>query len=82
MAFAQRNAIIAALRHNGGNVTLAARQLRIGRATLYRLVKAYDIRPASHDGHPTDASADAGEEARRSRIVFMNDAWYLTTERR
>jgi transcriptional regulator of acetoin/glycerol metabolism len=43
MARARREAIIAALERCDYNLTEAARVLRIGRATIYRLVDAYQI---------------------------------------
>ena len=43
MEEAERDAIVEALRHVGGNVTEAARRLGIGRATLYRKLTRYQI---------------------------------------
>ncbi|WP_260158672.1 helix-turn-helix domain-containing protein [Sphingomonas sp. BK345] len=43
MAFAQRSAVEAALRDNRCNLSHAARQLRVGRTTLYRLIKRFEI---------------------------------------
>jgi len=43
MAFAQRSAVEAALRDNRCNLSHAARQLRVGRTTLYRLIKRFGI---------------------------------------
>lgn len=39
---AQRELVLAALRHNGGNVSRAARQLRVSRSTLRDMVKRYN----------------------------------------
>lgn len=44
---AEREAIVEALRHVGGNVTEAARRLGIGRATLYRKLTRYEIERSS-----------------------------------
>ena len=45
---AERNVIIDALRTSGGNVTDAARALKISRATLYRKIKALKIETMPH----------------------------------
>jgi two-component system response regulator HydG len=50
----EREYILAALAHNGGNQTHTARQLGIGTATLYRKLKSYR---ASTDGARTEARA-------------------------
>ena len=47
MEDAEREAIVEALRHVGGNVTEAARRLGIGRATLYRKLTRYQIERSS-----------------------------------
>lgn len=39
----ERDYIIAALEHNGGNQTRTAEQLQIGSATLYRKLKSYGM---------------------------------------
>ena len=39
----EKSAIENALYHTGGNITVDARQLDIGRATLYRKMKEYEI---------------------------------------
>lgn len=41
----QRETIVAALREKNGNVTDAAKELMIGRTTLYRKMQSYDIEP-------------------------------------
>jgi DNA-binding NtrC family response regulator len=41
---AERQLIEAALRRQGGNVTAAARQLGVGRSTLYEKIKRYELR--------------------------------------
>jgi len=79
MAFAQRSAIEAALRRSAGNLTLTAGQLRIGRTTLYRLMKAYDIHPVRSDDHERRAVNGAPETP---RVIFVNDSWYLTNKGR
>jgi hypothetical protein len=43
MAEAQRNAILAALVHSGGNMSIAAERLRVGRTSLYRMVGEFGI---------------------------------------
>jgi transcriptional regulator of acetoin/glycerol metabolism len=43
----ERRAIIAALMHTRGNVSLAARLLQLGRATLYRKISQYGIDPTT-----------------------------------
>jgi DNA-binding NtrC family response regulator len=42
-AAAEKEAIQYALRHTGNNVSRAARELRISRVTLYRLIEKYSI---------------------------------------
>jgi len=42
----EREAIEAALRATGGNVTRAARRLGIARSALQRLIKRHNLRPA------------------------------------
>jgi len=42
----EKDTIVNVLRHCEGNVTLAASRLRIGRTTLYRKLKVYNITPA------------------------------------
>ena len=43
MVEAERDAIVEALRYARGNVAEAARLLMIGRTTLYRKMKSYEI---------------------------------------
>jgi two-component system response regulator HydG len=50
LAEIEREYILAALEHNGGNQTHTAAQLEIGSATLYRRLKAYGL-----VGKPSDA---------------------------
>ncbi|MGK6322178.1 helix-turn-helix domain-containing protein [Sphingomonas sp. DT-51] len=82
MAAAQRDAILAALLATDNNLTHAAQRLRIGRTTLYRLIKSYDIimtervprrrvaagGPRGIDGHKDGAA---------SRVILVDGAWYL-----
>ena len=42
-------AIVSALRETGGNATLAARQLGLGQATVYRKLKKYGIKRRDKD---------------------------------
>lgn len=44
----ERAAIIAALRHTRGNMDGAAWLLGIGRSTLYRKVRSYEIVPSEY----------------------------------
>jgi transcriptional regulator of acetoin/glycerol metabolism len=50
---AERSVIVRALTRNGGNASAAARELGIGRATLYRRMKALGIETS-----PSDLSQD------------------------
>jgi two-component system response regulator HydG len=49
LAEIEREYILAALEHNGGNQTHTAAQLEIGSATLYRRLKAYGLVGKSQD---------------------------------
>lgn len=80
MAYAQREAIQAALDRNAYNLTRTALQLRIGRTTLYRLMDAYEVRPAPADAPA--AAAGAGEQpgGPRPHVTLVNGNWYLARE--
>ena len=43
LADAEREAVIEALKKHGGNVSTAARELGITRATLYRKIKKFNL---------------------------------------
>lgn len=43
MAHAEREAILKALQATNGDASAAARHLRIGRSTIYRSIKIYEI---------------------------------------
>jgi hypothetical protein len=72
MAFAQRSAVEAALRDNRCNLSHAARQLRVGRTTLYRLIKRFEIEV---DEMPR-APAPRGGRA-PSSVRLVDGIWYL-----
>jgi hypothetical protein len=83
MAAAQRDAILAALLATDNNLTHAAQRLRIGRTTLYRLIKSYDIlltervprrRPV---GVSTPRTIDGRADGAPSRVILVDGAWYL-----
>jgi DNA-binding NtrC family response regulator len=46
----ERQAIERAIDHFGGNLSDVARQLGIGRSTLYRKLEQYGLRPAKNEG--------------------------------
>jgi hypothetical protein len=77
MAFAQRSAVEAALRDNRCNMSHAARQLRVGRTTLYRLIKRFEIEVLV----PPRASlprSDAGSTgAAPTSVRLVDGVWYL-----
>ena len=82
MAAAQRDAILAALLATDTNLTHAAQRLRIGRTTLYRLIKSYDIlltervprRRVTAAGAPRAVDGRAGAA---SRVIQVDGAWSL-----
>ncbi|MBW6526360.1 helix-turn-helix domain-containing protein [Sphingomonas sp. RHCKR7] len=75
MAFAQRSAVEAALRDNHCNLSHAARQLRVGRTTLYRLIKRFEIEV---DVMPRQPAARAARRATAPTSVRLIDGvWYL-----
>lgn len=44
----EKQAILEALYYTNWHVTLAAKRLAIGRATLYRKIKEYDLKPVPY----------------------------------
>lgn len=82
MAAAQRDAILAALLATDNNLTHAAQRLRIGRTTLYRLIKSYDIIMTERVPRRRVAAAGApravdGHDGAASRVILVDGAWYL-----
>ena len=82
MAAAQRDAILAALLATDNNLTHAAQRLRIGRTTLYRLIKSYDIimteRPPRRRVAATGAPRAVNEhDGAAPRVILVDGAWYL-----
>ncbi|MBY9063652.1 helix-turn-helix domain-containing protein [Sphingomonas yunnanensis] len=73
MAFAQRSAVEAALRDNRCNMSHAARQLRVGRTTLYRLIKRFEIEVAVMPRQ----LAIAGPAAASTSVRLVDGVWYL-----
>ncbi len=43
----KQEAVIERIAHYHGNLTMAAKSLKIGRATIYRYIKQYDIKRVS-----------------------------------
>ncbi|WP_260181142.1 helix-turn-helix domain-containing protein [Sphingomonas sp. BK580] len=79
MAFAQRTAVEAALRDNRCNLSHAARQLRVGRTTLYRLIKRFEIEVDVVPRTPPPRSrADAVSRAPTS-VRLVDGVWYLVS---
>jgi transcriptional regulator of acetoin/glycerol metabolism len=50
----ERNAIAAALAQTGGAIGRAAELLGMGRTTLWRKIRAYDLAPEARDSMPND----------------------------
>ena len=77
MAFAQRSAVEAALLDNRCNLSHAARQLRVGRTTLYRLIKRFDIEVVIPPrAAPRRPRSHAAREAPTS-VRLVDGVWYL-----
>ncbi|WP_462209667.1 helix-turn-helix domain-containing protein [Sphingomonas citri] len=77
MAFAQRSAVEAALRDNRCNLSHAARQLRVGRTTLYRLIKRFEIEVEITPRPPLPRPrANAASQAPTS-VRLVDGVWYL-----
>ena len=77
MAFAQRAAVEAALRDNRCNMSHAARQLRVGRTTLYRLIKRFEIEV---DIMPRTTLPRPGSNATikaPTSVRLVDGVWYL-----
>lgn len=77
MAHAQRRAAMAALEDNNYNLSRAARQLRVGRNTLSRLINASAIeidKAAQHARRQSKADHGAGAE---TRVMLREGSWYL-----
>ena len=80
LAFAQRAAVVAALCENGCNLTHAARQLRVGRTTLYRLIKRFDVDvtvAAEVNVGPTRRRSATGKQ---TSVRLVDGIWYLVNE--
>lgn len=77
MAHAQRAAIVAALCATKNNLSEAARHLRIGRTTLYRLLAEYQITLASSARGRSVASRRSTSDARAPRVRLVDGVWYL-----
>jgi hypothetical protein len=79
MAFAQRSAVEAALRDNRSNLSHAARQLRVGRTTLYRLLKRFEIEPDVALREPPSRLASKAARDPRTSVRLIDGAWYLVS---
>lgn len=78
LAYAQRVAINEALQECGYNISRAAKQLQIGRTTLYKLIEKYRIDGVGsgerlHSRSPETAINDGRE------IHYIDGSWYLRT---
>lgn len=80
LAFAQRAAVIVALRDNGCNLTHAARQLRIGRTTLYRLIKRFELDVTFAPETRARPSRRRRPEAQQTSVRLVDGIWYLVKE--
>jgi two-component system, NtrC family, response regulator HydG len=65
-ADAERAAILDALRETGGALALAAQRLGMGRTTLWRKMKAYDIHTPAQPDLPNGVESDVGRPARQN----------------
>jgi transposase len=86
---ARRRAIIDALEHCDQSVTKAARRLRIGRSTLYRFIKAFDISVAPRSvqdictsqpikkAPPTKVEVREREGGQQSRLVQIDGQLFI-----
>lgn len=77
MAHAQRIAILAALQATNNNLSEAARYLRIGRTTLYRLLEEYQIALATSAGRRNAVSRRSIPDTHAPRVRLVDDIWYL-----
>ena len=92
MASAQRAAIIAALNASSFRISEAARILAIGRSTLYRLLRVYEIPvPEPHvvtDAHQPSAKLVArpngrsklAEEVEGFKVTLKDGSYYLSKD--
>lgn len=77
MAFAQRSAVEAALRDNRCNMSHAARQLRVGRTTLYRLIKRFEIEVLVPPRASLPRSEPGSSGAAPTSVRLVDGVWYL-----
>lgn len=77
MAHAQRIAILDALSATRHNLSETARQLRIGRTTLYRLMEAYQISLVKADRRQRGPAGVATSGRAEPRVRLVNGVWYL-----
>jgi hypothetical protein len=86
---ARRRAIIDALEHCDQSVTKAAKRLRIGRSTLYRFIKDFDISVAPSSVQdictsqpiekvlPTRVEVRESEGGQQSRLVQIDSQLFI-----
>lgn len=77
MAHAQRAAVLSALCATNNNLSQAARHLRIGRTTLYRLLNEYEVSLDKPSGRRTVASRRATSDTHAPRVRLVDGVWYL-----
>jgi DNA-binding IclR family transcriptional regulator len=77
MAYAQRVAILAALGATNNNLSEAARHLRIGRTTIYRLLEEYQITPTTFAGGRSAACRRSIPDEHAPRVRLVDGVWYL-----
>lgn len=82
MAHAQYKAIQSSLRDNGYNLTMSARQLRIGRTTLYRLLHLYDVKLDEEARRAGGTRRRRGRNGPESRISLIDGNWYLIEDQK
>lgn len=78
MAHAQRTALVAALAHCGGDVVAAARRLRIGRSTVYRLAERYHV---TLRGGLTRRRTPASGKAGKPSVALVNGDYLMVVPR-
>jgi hypothetical protein len=76
MAHAQRAAVCAALSATNYNLSEAARHLRIGRTTLYRLLQHYAI-PIDEVGRRNGGTRRYPAELHEPQVRLIDGVWYL-----